>query len=95
MYQSKNIVSYLENTADIGTGSDQKSFSAKKKIVFIANDSPTYALRVGINVRSNQAEGIQLKSGESISDIDIIDGQVITLSFEGVGGPVAYRALGV
>lgn len=82
----------LDGTATPSSGFILQTFVIKQKVVFISNDSDTYDLEVNFDQTTDQNGTFTLKAGEAVSDMPIT---CSTLSVNGVGGSVPFRALGV
>lgn len=88
-------IAYQEGTASVGSGNNRLPFQCQSQVVFIANDSNLFNMRVSFDGYSNQYTGILVKSGEAMNDIKLPPGVSYSdVSIEGIGGDVPYRILG-
>lgn len=82
----------VEQIAGISTGGVKIPFTVREKLVYLANDSSSYDIKVNFNRTVSEVGAFTIKPGEIVSDVPM---DCISISVEGVGGSVAFRALGV
>lgn len=82
----------IEDTAIVGDGGRRRPFMVKEKLAYIANDDTSYSMKVNFNKTTAEDGTFTLMAGEILSDIPL---NCTSISVEGVGGSVAFRALGV
>lgn len=81
----------LEATATT-TPRNNFPLAIRKKLVYIANDSADYAMKVNFDVPIDQTGSFTLKAGEVVSDVEM---DCNSISFQGIDGDVAFRLMGV
>jgi hypothetical protein len=82
----------LEATATTTSGGQLRPFVISQKLNFISNDSSDYDLKINFDGTVDQTGTFTLKAGEAVSDINM---SCSSISVQGVGGSVSFRALGV
>lgn len=88
---SQRLPAVLEGIAS-ATGISRRPFTVNTKLVYIANDSTNYDIKVNFNKTVDEEGTFTLKAGEIISDLPLI---CTTISLQGVGGSAEYRVMGV
>jgi hypothetical protein len=82
----------LEGTATTASGDQRRPFYIQEKLNHLINDSPTYDCLVNFDKTIGEHGTFTLKAGEIITDLPIA---CETISLQGIGGNVEFRALGV
>ena len=89
----KNMPSAVMGTAgqDDTDGHKKYNFVCNTSINFIANDSDTHSLLFCLDSPVGSAGTMELKAGETVSDIPVTCREIYA---QGVGGTVPFRAFG-
>lgn len=82
----------LETKATALTGGILRPFTIKNKLVYVANDSATYSIKINFDGTTQETGAFTLKAGEVISDVPM---NCDSVSVEGVGGDADFRIMGV
>lgn len=82
----------LEAKATELTGGILRPFTVRNKLVYIANDSNSFSMRINFDGTTQEAGAFTLKAGEVVSDVPM---QCDSISVEGIGGDADFRIMGV
>lgn len=83
----------LESTAQENGGSQLIPFKITDRIVYIINDDSTNDIIVNLDATVDQGGAFTVKAGEIVNDLIGVSCDYIAL--QSVGGPVAYRIVGI
>jgi hypothetical protein len=82
----------LEAIATELTGGVLRPFTIRNKLVYIANDSNAFSMKINFDGTTQESGAFTLKAGEVISDVPMT---CDSISVEGIGGSAEFRIMGV
>lgn len=83
----------LESTATESV-KNRIPLTIRNKLVYLANDSSTYPMKINFDASIEESGAFTLKAGEVLSDVEM-DCTSISFQAVGAGATAAFRLMGV